>query len=143
MADEPEAVVRPSSLRRDVTVFSLVGGVTTLAYIALYVALRPVLAAPTANAIAFLATAAVNTIGHRHFTFRMRRWEHGVRQQLENLALLGIGVLITSGALVGLDALVTNPTAAAEATVLAAANLLAAVMHFVLLRSWVFRPDRA
>ncbi len=140
---EPEVVARPSSLWRDVAVFSLVGGVTTLAYIALYVALRPALAAPTANAIAFVATAVVNTMGHRHFTFRLRRWEHGVRQQLENGALLGVGVLITSGALVGLDAVVADPTAPAEAFVLAGANLVAAVLHFVALRNWVFRPDRA
>ncbi len=138
-AETPE---RPRSLLRDVAVFLLVGGVTTLAYGAIYVVLREILSAPVANALAFLATAAVNTAGHRHFTFQIRRWEHGWRQQLENGALLTLGVVITSGALMALDALVTEPSPAAEATVLVLANVVAAMLHFLLLRSWVFRSDR-
>ena len=49
---------------------------------------------------------------------------------------------ITSGALATLHAVVPEPGRCVELTVLVAANLLATVVRFVLLRGWVFHPRR-
>ncbi len=49
---------------------------------------------------------------------------------------------ITSGALAALHTVLPSRVDGVEATVLVAANLLATVVRFVLLRGWVFHPRR-
>ncbi|MDP9396154.1 MAG: GtrA family protein [Actinomycetota bacterium] len=120
--------------------FAVVGAVTTLAYSLVYVALRPSMGAPAANVLAFLVTAAANTAGHRRYTFRVRDDGH-LRQQVLALPVLLSGVALTSGSLWLLEVVVAVPHPALEAGVLAVANVVAAVIHFLALRDWVFRPQ--
>ncbi len=55
--------------------------------------------------------------------------------------VFGIGLGLTSGALALLHML-GEPHRAVELLVLVAANLMATVIRFVLLRGWVFHPRR-
>jgi hypothetical protein len=58
---------------------------------------------------------------------------------LQGLAVFGLGLALTSGALAGLHALKPEPHRGLELGVLVAANLAATLLRFVLLRRWVFR----
>src|SRR5262249_14137503 len=95
-----------------------------------------------ANLAALLATALLNTAANRRITFGLRGRRHAARSQLEGLALLGLGLALTAGALAALHALVPDASHAAELTVLVAANALATVARFLLFRAWVFHPRR-
>jgi putative flippase GtrA len=129
-------------LPRQLASFALVGVASTLAYLALYLALRTALPAQVANAASLLATAVANTAANRRWTFAVRGRAGAVRHQLQGLAVLGFALALTAGALAGLHMAVPRPSRAVEVAVLVAANLAATVLRFVLLRGWVFRPPR-
>jgi putative flippase GtrA len=122
--------------------YSLIGGITTLAYLGLYAALREVLGAQPANAVAWIATAIADTAANRRLTFGISGRAGAVRAQGEGLLVFGLGLAITSGSLWALDALVAQPGRWLELGVLLAANLVAGLLRFVLLRTWVFAPRR-
>ena len=122
--------------------YAVIGGVMTVAYLGLYAALRVALPAQPANALAWLATAVADTAANRRFTFGISGRSGAARAQGEGLLVFGLGLAITSGSLVGLDALVANPQRLLELGVLLAANLVAGLLRFLLLRTWVFAPRR-
>jgi putative flippase GtrA len=122
--------------------YSLIGGITTLAYVGLYAALREVLGAQPANAVAWIATAIADTAANRRLTFGISGRAGAVRAQGEGLLVFGLGLAITSGSLWALDALVAQPGRWLELGVLLVANLVAGLLRFVLLRTWVFAPRR-
>ena len=66
-----------------------------------------------------------------------------LRHQLQGLAVFGLALALTACSLALLHLLDPSPSRALELTVLVAANLVATVLRFVLLRSWVFRARRA
>ena len=119
--------------------FVVVGVASTLAYVVLYLLLRPAMSAQAANAVSLLVTAIANTAVNRRFTFGIRGRAQAARHQLRGLIAFGIGLAVTSGALAALDAVTAQPGRATEVTVLVAANLVATVVRFGLYRTWVFR----
>jgi putative flippase GtrA len=119
--------------------FIVVGVASTVAYVLLYLLLRGVMGAQAANALSLLITAVANTAANRRLTFGIRGRAHAARHQARGLIAFGIGLAITSGALVALHAVTARPGRAAEVIVLVAANLVATVVRFALYRSWVFR----
>jgi len=119
--------------------FVVVGVASTAAYVLLYLLLRGALPAQAANALSLLITAVANTAANRRLTFGIRGRTHAARHQLRGLIAFGIGLAVTSGALVALHAVSTRPSRAAEVAVLVAANLAATVIRFALYRGWVFR----
>jgi len=119
--------------------FVVVGVASTAAYVLLYLLFRGVMTAQAANAISLLLTAVANTAVNRRFTFGIRGRMHAARHQLRGLIAFGIGLAVTSGALVALHAVSARPSRAAEVAVLIAANLVATVVRFALYRGWVFR----
>jgi putative flippase GtrA len=129
----------PRRLAGQAVRFAAIGVVSTLAYLLLFVLTRPALGAQAANLVALLATALANTAANRRFTFGVRGPGAG-RHQLQALAVFGLGLALTSGALALLGAVTTAPPRLVEVTVLVLANLLATALRFVLLREWVFRP---
>jgi putative flippase GtrA len=134
-ADPPDV---PRGLLRQLVRFAAVGVVSTLAYLLLFVLLRGSVGAQAANLVALLVTAVANTAANRRLTFGVRG-THGVaRHQFQGLLVFGLGLGLTSGALALLHGL-TDPGRTSEIIVLVAANLLATVLRFLLLRGWVFR----
>jgi glycosyltransferase involved in cell wall biosynthesis len=123
--------------------FAAIGVVSTLAYTVLFIALRSVVAAQAANALALLATAIGNTAANRRLTFAIHDGGNRLRHQAQGLVVFGLALGVTSLSLVALHALSSAPSRAVELSVLVAANLLATVLRFVLFRSWVFRARRA
>jgi putative flippase GtrA len=119
--------------------FAAVGVASTVAYVLLYLLLRGSMAAQAANAISLLVTAVANTAVNRRVTFGIRGRAHAARHQVRGLIAFGIGLALTSGALVALHAFSARPGRAAEVAVLVLANLVATLVRFGLYRSWVFR----
>jgi putative flippase GtrA len=114
----------------------------TLAYLGLYAVLRGPLGAQPANLVSWIATAIADTAANRRLTFGISGRSGAVRAQGEGLLVFGLGLAITSGSLAALDALVAQPGRWLELGVLLVANLVAGLVRFVLLRSWVFAPRR-
>jgi len=123
--------------------FIVVGVASTAAYVLLYLLFRGAIAAQAANAASLLLTAVANTAVNRRVTFGIRGRMHAARHQLRGLIAFGIGLAVTSGALVALHAATAQPGRAAEVAVLVAANLAATVIRFMLYRGWVFRGAMA
>jgi putative flippase GtrA len=134
---------RPApSIGRQVRTFVAIGIASTLAYAALYALLRPLAPAAIANGFALVATALGNTAANRHFTFGVRGRDALIRDHAAGLAAFGVALLITTVAIGALDALAPNAGRAAELVVLVAANGLATVIRFLLLRAGISRRQR-
>jgi glycosyltransferase involved in cell wall biosynthesis len=115
-----------------------VGVLSTIAYAALYLALRGALGASGANAVALAITAVANTAANRRLTFGVRGraglWRHHARGAVVYVLTLGL----TTAALDVLHGLVAAPPRALELAVLVAAGAVATVTRYVALRTWVF-----
>ena len=127
----------PGTLAGQAVRFVVIGLASTVAYLVLFLLLRPALPAQAANLVALLATAVANTAANRRLTFGVRGGRDVARHQVQGLVVFAIGLAFTSGAL----ALVGSAGRWVEVAVLVVANLLATVVRFVLLRSWVFRTS--
>jgi putative flippase GtrA len=134
---EPTGEGVPSGLTRQLVRFAAVGVASTLAYLALFVMLQPGVGGQAANLIALLVTALANTAANRRFTFGVRGRSKRATHQAQGLVVFALGLGLTSGSLALLHASgVTARTT--EAFVLVAANLLATLLRFLLMRTWVF-----
>ncbi len=141
LGDGPFA--RKTIFRRQVLSFAAIGVLSTLAYAILYLVLRRGLDAQAANALALLLTAVANTAANRRFTFAVRGTAGRVRHQLQGLAVFGLALALTASALRLLELLDPSPSRLVELAALVVASILATVLRFVLLRTWVFRSQRA
>ena len=119
--------------------FAVIGAVSTVAYVVLYSVLRSAQAATIANAVALLVTALANTAANRRFTFGVRGANSLVRDHLAGLAGLGVALLITTSAIALLGQISTRPSRLVEVAVLVAANAIATLCRFVLLRALIAR----
>ncbi|MFJ7299652.1 glycosyltransferase [Streptomyces sp. NPDC099088] len=129
--------VPPDSLTAQLLRFAGVGVASTVGYVLLYAALRPVTGPQAANAWALLVCALANTAANRRFTFGLRGGG-ALRHQMKGLAVLGMGLALTSGSLAALHRWAQAPGQATEIAVLVGANLAATLLRFALLRTWVF-----
>ena len=133
----------PVGMTRQVVRFAAVGVVSTLAYLVLFIVLRPVAGAQIANFLALAITAVANTTANRRLTFGVRGRKDVVRHQFQGFGVFLLGLAITSGSLVVLHGMSPEPSNLVEIIVLVIANLFATVVRFLLLRSWVFRRRAA
>ncbi|MED7923023.1 glycosyltransferase family 2 protein [Nonomuraea sp. LP-02] len=129
----------PRGMARQLPRFAVVGVVSTLAYLALYSLLRPVIPPLAANALALLITAVANTAANRRFTFGVTGSAGALRHQFEGLIAFLVGLSLTSGTLALLPAQVPHGV---ELAAVIAANAAATLVRFLLLRVWVFNPRR-
>ncbi|MEU6726191.1 dolichyl-phosphate beta-glucosyltransferase [Nonomuraea wenchangensis] len=129
----------PRGMARQLPRFAVVGVVSTLAYLALYSLLRPVIPPLAANALALLVTAVANTAANRRFTFGVIGSAGALRHQFEGLIAFLVGLALTSGTLALLPAQVPHGV---ELAAVIAANAAATLVRFLLLRVWVFNPRR-
>jgi len=130
---------RSGELPLQIASFAVVGIASTIAYLVLYLLLRGVMSAQTANVLSLLVTAVANTAANRRLTFGISGRRHAARHQVKGLIAFGIGLALTSGALAALN----HPSRGVEVSVLVAANLVATVIRFVLYRTWIFGKSRA
>jgi putative flippase GtrA len=122
--------------------FAGIGATSTLAYFGLYWLLRGVAPAPAANVLALLITAIGNTAANRRLTFGVRGsrrlgWDH-----TGGLVAFGVALGITTASLAALQAVAPGAGRLVELAVLGAANLVATVARFVLLRAWIYHARR-
>ncbi len=122
--------------------FTVIGVASTIAYVVLFLLLRTLVSAQTANVVSLLVTAVANTAANRRLTFGISGRSNAARHQVKGLIAFGTGLALTSGALAALGP--AHPGRLAEVSVLIAANLAATVIRFLLYRHWVFgMPRRA
>lgn len=137
---------RSNTLFGQLVRFGAIGVVSTLAYLAIFLLLRQVTGAQAANFTALLLTAIGNTAANRLFTFGIRGRQGIVTHHVQGLLVFGIGLALTSGALL-LVHRGAAPGSTVEVTAVVLANLLATLVRFVLFRHWVFgrrpAPDEA
>ena len=127
----------PAGLARQALRFAAIGVLSTLAYLLLFLMLRPLGAQP-ANLFALLVTAVLNTAANRRFTFGVSG-HGGGRHQAQGLVVFALGLALTSGSLALLNHLSASPGRVVELSVLIGANLAATVLRFVLFKEWVFK----
>jgi putative flippase GtrA len=143
-ADGRAAIPDPMPTRRTIVsqiwAFATIGVLSTIAYVILYGSLRAVVSAAIANAMALIATAVGNTAANRRLTFGVTGHTTLLRDHAAGLAAFGVALAMTTGAIGLLDLLAPTAGRAAEILVLVAANGLATVVRFVVLRSWLSRP---
>lgn len=139
----PLAPAATPGFRSQVIRFAVVGGLSTLAFALLFLVLRPLTGGQAANFAALLLTAIGNTWANRWFTFGVVGRLGVVRHHAQGLVVFGLAWCITSGSLLVLHTTAPGATPLEEILVLTAANLVATVVRFVLLRGWVFRTRRA
>jgi putative flippase GtrA len=133
---------RSSSTVRQVAAFAAIGVVSTIAYAVLYVAMRAAVEPTVANAIALVITAVGNTAANRRLTFSVRGREGVVRDQVGGFLAFGVALTITTVAAMALGALAPDAGRLVELGVLVAANALATISRFFLLRSWIVGARR-
>jgi putative flippase GtrA len=138
----PLAASAPPTFFGQVLRFLIVGGLSTVAYALLYLVLADFVPAQAANFVALLITAIANTAANRRFTFGVRGPTGVVRHQFQGLVVFALAWAMTSGSLALLHVVHPGVTKHGELVILTAANLVATVMRFVLLRLWVFRAQR-
>src|SRR3954466_11493499 len=130
----------PAGLVGQLVRFAVVGVLSTLAYLVIFVLLRGVVGAQTANLTALLITAVANTAAHRRLTFGIRGSGGVLRAHAQGLVVFGLGLALTSGSLAILQAVTVTPSRTAELVLLVLANAAATLLRFLLFRGWVFRP---
>ncbi|GAA3447863.1 glycosyltransferase [Planomonospora venezuelensis] len=132
----------PAGMARQLPSFAIIGVISTLAHLGLFTLLRLLVPAVAANALALLVTAVANTAANRRFTFGVTGRAGALRHQLEGGLAFLIGLVLSTGGLALLTSLAPGASAAAEIAAVIAANALATVVRFLLLRGWVFNPRR-
>jgi putative flippase GtrA len=133
---------QPPGTRRQLGSFAVIGAASTAAYLVLYLLLRQLAPAAGANAVALFATAIANTAANRRFTFGVSGSRDALRHQVEGGVAFLIGLALSTAALAVVGAVVPGASRLVELAALIGANALATVVRFLLMRWWVFNPER-
>lgn len=136
---EPRTPGVPVGLTNQLVRFAAVGVLSTLAYLLIFLLLRPWLGAQGANAVTLLLTALANTALNRTFTFGISGPWRWARHQLHGLLVFALALGLTSATLAVAHAVARHPHPAVELALLVLANAAATLVRFLLLRRWVFR----
>jgi putative flippase GtrA len=132
----------PTGMARQLPSFAVIGLLSTAAQLALYLLLRLFLPSLAANGLSLLMTTIANTAANRRFTFGVKGTGGAVRHQLEGGLTFLIGLALSTASLLALHALAPGSSKIFELGTVVAANALATLVRFLLMRSWVFHPRR-
>jgi putative flippase GtrA len=119
--------------------FASIGVVSTAVFAALFAVLDGPLGPVGADVVALLVCAFANTAANRRLTFALRGRAGRARHYAAG-TVIGLLPLALTLAALGLLAALGASSLPVTLVTLTAANLLATVARFVLLRHWVFRP---
>jgi len=133
----------PHGMTGQVARFAAIGVTSTLAYLLIYALLRDPLGAFGANLVGLVITAVANTAANRRLTFGVKGREGAAAHQVQGLVVFGLGLALTSGALLALHTWWPGAHQLAEMAVLVVANALSTVLRFVAFRAWIFRSHRS
>lgn len=134
-------------LRRDDTTaqfarFVLVGGVTTVVYALLFVALGSWRGYLTVHLVATAVSTVLANELHRRLTFHADERVHWFTAQWEAGGVTVIGLLATSSALGWLDAVTDGTHAGLQIATVVTVTAVIGLLRFLALR-WIFRPAPA
>lgn len=132
--NEPAVPGVPRGMLGQLLRFGAVGVASTAAYVLLFWLLRGGMSAQVANLLALVTTAVLNTAANRRLTFGVRGRSGLARDHAGGLLAFGVGLGLTSGSLVLLHLGHAAPPTWLELAVLTAANALATVIRFLVLR---------
>ncbi|KAB2349087.1 bifunctional glycosyltransferase family 2/GtrA family protein [Actinomadura rudentiformis] len=132
----------PNGMARQLPSFAIVGVISTLAQLLLYVLLRTVTGPFAANALSLVITAIGNTAANRRFTFGVTGTQGAFRQQIEGGVAFLLGLTLSTGGLALLHAVAPGSSRVVELAALICANGVATLVRFLLMRAWVFHPRR-
>jgi glycosyltransferase involved in cell wall biosynthesis len=118
----------------EVVRFGAVGILSTIAYAALYVALRDDLTAGAANALALLTVAVGSTLVNDRLTFGMRGRAGVIREHLLSGLVFLLALALTSGALAALADVVRRPSLDLQVAVLVVVSTGATLWRYLGLR---------
>src|SRR3954467_15395812 len=104
----------PAGLVGQLMRFAVIGMLSTLAYLLLFVLLRGSVGAQAANLSALLLTAVANTAANRRITFGVRGAAGAARAQFQGLVVFGLGLGLTSASLALLHAVDPAPARSTE-----------------------------
>jgi glycosyltransferase involved in cell wall biosynthesis len=135
--------VAPAHLHGQLARFAAVGLVSTVAYAALYWVLRGFLTPAVSNSLALVVTAVSNTAANRRLTFGVRGASGLVRDHAGGLVAFAVALLLTNAAIGAMALIKPTPSLGVEIAVLSAANAVATVVRFVVLRTLLFHLRRA
>ncbi|GAA1050020.1 GtrA family protein [Arthrobacter russicus] len=138
----PEAPQPRTSLRQQIGGFLIVGAICTAASLAIFTALRPLAGTQWANLIALVLTSVLNTELNRRHSWSIRDRRHWFADQSKGLWVMFLALLLTSSSLLLLHTVNPRSTVMDEVLTITAANVLAALTRFLLLRYWIFRRVR-
>jgi putative flippase GtrA len=119
--------------------FAGVGLLSTLGYLFLFAAWRPMLGPLGANAVAMAIATLFNTAVHRELSQTRDGHLRRGRMILVVASLYAISVALTTLALL-LAGLIAPGAILPEVVGITAANAVAAIFRFTVLRAWIFRP---
>jgi putative flippase GtrA len=119
--------------------FAGVGAISTLGYLFLFIAWRPVAGSFGSNALALAICTLFNTAVHKELARNMPGSAHQRRFAGVAVGLFLISLALTTLALVAAHAISATSLPVALLAV-TAASAVAAVLRFAILRAWVFRP---
>jgi putative flippase GtrA len=129
------------SMRTELSVFAVIGVLSTVLHLGGFVVLRQVLdSATAANALALLGAAVANTSANRRWTFGVRGRAGAARHQLQGLVVFALTLGVTTA---GLQLLQTTMPAAptwVETLVVAVTTAVATAVKYLAMKLWVFAP---
>jgi putative flippase GtrA len=124
----------PMHLRSQLVRFAAIGAISTLAYAALYWMLRGFLPPVASNTLALAVTAIANTAANRRLTFGVRGPQGLLRDHAGGLVAFAVSLLLTNAAIGAIDLVKPARSLALEIAILSAANAMATIVRFLLLR---------
>ncbi len=118
--------------------FGIVGGLTGVLYVAIYLVLREWTPPAAANFAALAAAAVFNVEAHRVWTFRTARVAQ-LGMHVRSALLFVVDYAVTTGAVLVLPAVFPDAGRTGELVTLLGANLVMTIVRFVGLDRWIFR----
>ncbi len=137
----PSAKGRPRILQQ-ARGFLIVGAVCTIASVAIFGLLRPLVGVQWANLVSLVLTSILNTDLNRRHSFGITERARWLGDQRRGLWVMLLALGLTSGSLWLLHTVAPGASVLDELLVITAANVVAAVTRFLLLRYWIFRRIR-